>query len=108
MRFPSPEEWLGLVAEFKSSGLQQKEFCGKHNLSVSTFQYWLYRKTKRVQVESESSPRFLPVTVVASPASQTRGGRGGVLEASLRSGVLLRFTVGTDTRYLAELFAALG
>jgi hypothetical protein len=30
------------------------------------------------------------------------------LEAALRSGIILRFDVGTDTRYLAELFAALG
>jgi hypothetical protein len=31
-----------------------------------------------------------------------------VVEAVLRSGVVIRFEAGTDTRYVAELLAALG
>lgn len=42
-RRPSTEEWIALLAEYEQSGLQQKEFCAKHDLSLSAFQYWMYR-----------------------------------------------------------------
>ena len=90
--------------EFETSGLMQKEFVAKHDLSFSTFQYWLYKKRK--MTDSGSSPRFLPVEVVTVAAPEAR--QGNAVEAALRSGVVLRFPVGTDTRYLAELLAALG
>ena len=111
MRRPGPDEWRKLIAEFEESELQQKEFAAKYELSLSSFQFWLYklRRMKRSGLgsdsESNSGPRFLPVTVVASPAPKARE---GVLEAVTRGGVAVRFVVGTDTRYLAELFAALG
>ena len=109
MRYPSPEEWRDLLVEYRQSGLTQKEFAAKHEIPFSTFQYWLYVKSKKSSVSSpRNSARFLPVEVVASPASLTRAERSDVVEASLRSGVSVRFAVGTDTRYLAELLAALG
>jgi len=40
-RRPSSEEWIALLAEFEQSGLQQKEFCAKHDLSLAAFQYWI-------------------------------------------------------------------
>lgn len=110
MRRPGPDEWKQLIADFEASGLQQKEFVAKHDLSLGTFQYWLYKKSKRASVrlaESEGKLRagFLPVEVVASPAPQARAGH---LEVALPGGLLLRFPVGTDTVYLAHLLAALG
>jgi len=114
MKHPSPEQWLELVEEFRNSGLQQKEFAAKHDLHLSTLQYWMYRGSKTrsrgVQIESKSSPKFLPIEVVASPAPKLARGANGqwIVEASLPGGVTLRFLTGTDTRYLAELFAALG
>ncbi|MCC7134212.1 MAG: hypothetical protein IT352_16255 [Gemmatimonadales bacterium] len=78
-------------------------------MSIATFQFYLYkiRKERLPSRSSESSPVFLPLEVVASAAPKARLG-AGVLEAALRSGTLVRFAVGTDTRYLAELLAALG
>lgn len=98
------------MAEFEASGLQQKEFVAKHDLSLGTFQYWLYKKSKRASVrlsELEGKPKaaFLPVEVVASPAPQAREGH---LEVLLPRGLLLSFPVGTDTGYIAHLLAALG
>jgi hypothetical protein len=108
MHRPGPEEWKRLIQEYAQSGLQQKEFVAKHDLSLGTFQYWLYKRGKSdSKFDGNSSPRFLPVQVVASPASKTRGAQQ-VVEAALLSGTILRFVVGTDTQYLAELFAALG
>src|SRR3954470_16946694 len=106
MHHPSPTEWLKLIEEFRSGDLQQKEFAAKHDIYLSTFQYWLYRKAKAVRVESNSSPRFLPVPVVSSPAPKARVGSEVLVE--FRDGMKVRFEVGTDTRSLAELLAALG
>ena len=111
MRRPGKDEWIDLVKEYEESELSQKEFVAKHDVSLATFQFHLYksRKEQRLIRSSESSPAFLPVEVVASPAPKARGrAEPGLVDAMLRSGVVLRFGVGTDTRYLAELFAALG
>lgn len=105
MRFPKPEEWVGLVAEFRASGMTLKEFAAKHDLPWTTFHYWVYKKSKPSTSIPNRVQRFLPVEVVASPALKARG---EVIEVALRSGVVLRFVAGTNTRYLAELLAALG
>jgi hypothetical protein len=108
MRRPGPDEWKTLISEFPESKLTQKEFCAEKDVSVSTFQYWLYKRTKLdSKFDVNSSPAFVPVEVVASPASKTRAS-GGLIEVALRSGDTLRFTVGTDPSYVAELLAALG
>lgn len=107
MRYPKPEEWTPLISEFRASGLQQKEFCAKHDLSISTFRYFLYKDSAQTSKPTATRvQRFLPVHVVASPAQKARG--PGLLEAELRNGVVVRFAVGTDTAYVAELLAAVG
>jgi hypothetical protein len=112
MNYPKPDEWLVLIDEFRKSGLQQKEFCAKKDVSLNTFRYWLYekREEKRSERIANRVQRFLPVEVVASPAPKARVTPGGatIIEAAVQSGVVVRFVVGTDTRYLAELFAAIG
>lgn len=97
---------MRLLTEYEASGLEQKEFCAKHDVSLNTLQYWLYRKSKKSGSVSGSTTKFLPVTVVSSPAPKARVGE--VVELALRSGVVMRFVVGTDSRYVAELAAALG
>jgi len=103
MRRPRPAEWLKLIEEFRASGLPQEEFCARHDLSLSTLQFWLYQKSRRSR---RSTPTFLPVEVVASPAPHARDGE--LVEVALRSGAVVRFSTGTDTRYIAELVVALG
>src|SRR6476469_8432183 len=103
MRRPGREEWLKLISEFEGSGLTQKEFVAKHDVPLATFQFHLYKFRKGSSIRnSESSPAFLPVEVVASPASSSRArdAKADVLEAMLPGGVILRFTVGTDVRYV--------
>ena len=100
---------MQLVAEFASSGLEQKEFVAKHDVSLGTFQYYLYKKSKRASVQLASSdaksrPAFLPLEVVASPAPQARE---GLLEVRCADGLAVRFAVGTDVGYVAALLRAL-
>ena len=109
MRRPGREEWLRLVSEYERSGLQQKEFVAKHDVSLSSFQYWLYKQTRSAsKFEVNPKQRFLPVEVVGSPAPAARVTSERLVELAVRGALVLRFTVGTDTRYVAELVAALG
>jgi hypothetical protein len=49
--------------------MSQKEFVAKHDVNLSTFQYWLYKRSKlNSKFDVNSSPRFLPVEVVGLPA----------------------------------------
>lgn len=106
MRRPGPEEWRQLIAEFETSGLTQKEFAAEKDVSLSTMQYWLYKRAKLdSNFDVKARPQFLPVEVVASAAPLARP---GTIEVALRSGLTVRFAAGVDTRYLAELLAALG
>ncbi|WP_408891628.1 IS66 family insertion sequence element accessory protein TnpA [Myxococcus faecalis] len=111
MRRRTPDEWKQLVEEFEASGLTQKEFAVRHQLSPGGFRYWLYKKSRVTPVRrSETAGRrraaFLPVEVVASPASRVR--EGLLLEVALPRGLLLRFPEGTQAEYLAHLVAVLG
>jgi hypothetical protein len=97
---------MALVAEFEQSGLQQKEFCAKHDLSVSAFQYWYYRKAKKYsESAAKISESFLPFEVVGSAAPVARP--GAAIEIALGGGVLVRLPVGTEPRYVGELLRAL-
>ena len=113
MRRPNPDEWPKLVADYEASGLQQKEFAAKHDLSLGTLQYWLYKKSKKrglrpSELAAESAGAFLPLEVVASPAPQARGEDvAGFFEVAVPRGLLLRFPVGTDAAYVAHLLSAL-
>jgi len=106
MRYPTPTEWLKLVEEFRGGDLEQKEFTAKHDVPLSTFRYWLYKKAKFFQTESKPATKFLPVTVVASAAPKARQPNELVVE--LPSGAKVHLAVGTNTEYVAELVAALG
>ena len=105
-RRPSSEEWIALLAEFEQSGLQQKEFCARHDLSIAAFQYWYYRKAKKhSESAAKISESFLPFEVVGSTAPVARS--GAAIEIALAGGVLVRLPVGTEPRYVGELLRAL-
>lgn len=105
-RRPGASEWEALLVEYRQSGLSQKEFVAKHDLSLSTFQFWLYKQSKRKSVlDSNSSASFVPIEVVASAAPKARP--ASAVEIALEGGPTIRFTVGTDPKYLAVLLRAL-
>lgn len=107
MRRPGHDEWVKLIAEYETSGLSQKEFVSKHDVSFSTFQYWLYRRSKKLSVESGSATRFLPVQVVDSAAPRARrDDELAQVEIELPSGVRVRLAA-PSARYVGELVAAL-
>jgi len=100
MRRPGPDEWRRLVAEYDGSTETQEAFCEARDVSLGTFRYWKYKLAK------ERPTRFLPVEVVGSPAPVARA--GALVEVAVPGGgPVLRFEVGTDARYVAELVSAL-
>ena len=111
MRRPGPDEWLKLIEQYETSGESQKEFCADRELSFSTFQYWLYRRSKKVRAVSGSAPEFLPVEVVRSPAPEGAAMKArpgdAAIEIALPSGVQVRLSSGVSASFVGELIAAL-
>jgi transposase-like protein len=53
----SKEEKQRLVDGFAQSGMTRREYCEKHNLPVTTFDYWRHvRKSKPILVEVAVEP----------------------------------------------------
>ena len=94
-------EWLRVAEEFEASGLTQREFAGRRGLRLSTLQSWVYRRRRQVGGAVESPVRLLPVQVTAASASAS-----SLVEVLTSSGTRIRFAVGTDVEYLAQLVAA--
>ena len=97
-------EWVKLIEDFEKSGSSLDDFAAKLGVKPSTLQFWFYKLRK----QASRAPRFLPVDVVASAAPKARQAMSEQMELALASGALLRFCVGTDVRYLAQVIAALG
>ena len=86
---------MRLITEYETSGLPQKEFVARADVSFSTFQYWLYRKSKKSGLQSGSTQKFLPVELVGSPAPVARAGVDiGPVEVELPAGIRIRFESG--------------
>jgi transposase-like protein len=97
-------EWVKLVEEFEKSASSLEDFSAKLGVKPSTLQFWFYKLRK----QASRASRFLPVNVVASAAPKARQGATETVELALATGALLRFSVGTDVRYVAQIIAALG
>jgi hypothetical protein len=63
------QEMFSLIKQWQTSGINQKDFCKQHDLSMHAFYYWL-RKYK--QTNTSSNDGFLPVEIVP-PVNDTRG-----------------------------------
>lgn len=99
---------MKLVTEYETSGLQQKDFCAKHDVSLNTLQYWLYKRTRRSGSESGSPKTFHAVELVPSTALSARRERptSGVM-VELPSGVRVHLSSDVPARYVAELLSGL-
>ena len=55
----SKQEIRGIVDGFVKSGMTRREYCEKHNIAITTFDYWRRtqkRKPKLVEVAIETQP----------------------------------------------------
>jgi hypothetical protein len=58
-RMRSKQEIHGLVDGFAKSGMTRREYCGKHNIGISTLDYW--RRAHK------SKPKLVEVAIEAQP-----------------------------------------
>jgi hypothetical protein len=83
-----------LIAKYEQqSDLTQKQFCKKHDLSISTFSYWLskYRRSGQVANNQDSlAPHFDQLTVTDLASSTFSS---SVIRITYPSGVKLEIPV---------------
>jgi len=97
-------EWVRVAEEYEASGLTQREFAARRDMTLSTLQSWVYRRRRQARAPEAHPVRLLPVQVRAAP-----GVSGSEpVELLLAGGERVRFAAGTDVEYVARLVAALG
>lgn len=82
------ERMLGLVAEWRGSGMTQKEFCLEAGIKLGTFSYWVSRSR-------ESEKGFIPLT--PERTHQTKE-----VELTYPNGVKIKVASG-DVKTLSQL-----
>ena len=83
-------EMLSLIEQWQDSGKTQQIFCQEHDLSYTTFYYWLRRYRRQVE---ESS--FLPIEI--SSLSH--------IEIRYQGGIILQLPSATKLATLKQLLS---
>ena len=55
-------QWQQLCDAYKGSGLTRKQFCQKHSLVLSTFDYWRHKLKKQKAAVDGLEPIFVELT----------------------------------------------
>jgi hypothetical protein len=55
-------EWKERIADYQSSDMTIKEWCQKHNLNYSQFNYWI-RKFRVVETPIKTTTHWLPIDI---------------------------------------------
>jgi transposase-like protein len=101
------EFWVGLVQQFKGSGLTQAAFAAQQGVSDKTLSYWI----GRVKKERQKPPAFLPVRMAKAPAPlqepPAQPPRRAAVKAVLPDGLRLYFGKHASSRYVARVLCAL-
>jgi len=95
----SQEAWRRSIEAWSGSGLSQAAFCERHDLALSTFQWWRRRLAERKHNEPGG---FVEVRV----ASESRS-PGDPVRLTFPSGLRLYVPRGWDRRDLVEILRAL-
>lgn len=64
-------EMLGMLEEYRSSGLRRREFCQSRGIALTTFAYWQKRVRSKTETPVEARPRLLQVKVAAVGSAVT-------------------------------------
>jgi len=100
----SDQEWLGLLQQYESSALTQKEFCRQNKLALSTF----FAKRRSLQITDESRQGGFVRAEVIEQTTHYQVAQPELASMTLSfNNVELSVPQGTPTHYLAELISAL-
>ena len=89
-RINRQEEMLSLIEQWQESDKTQQTFCQEHDLTYTTFYYWLRRYRRQVE---ESS--FLPIEISS----------GSHIEIRYPGGVVLQLPTATRLSTLKQLLS---
>jgi predicted acetyltransferase len=89
-RINRQEEMLSLIEQWQESGKTQQTFCQEHDLTYTTFYYWLRRYRRELD---ESS--FLPVEISS----------GSYIEIRYPGGIILQLPAITRLSILKQLLS---
>jgi hypothetical protein len=112
------EYWADVVSQWRASGLTQKEFCRRRDISDRALNNWLYKSPYRERVarilaaRSQAKPdvetsRFLPVAVLGATTETGSHDACATIEVVLKSGSRIAVTPGFDAETLRRVVAAL-
>ncbi len=87
----SADEWNRIIADYKASGLTQRDFCQQRDIAYSSFTNWLIKLKKlRMDLSTESRPPPLFIDVSADkPLFQNEDNEWDV-ELAFANGTVLR------------------
>ncbi len=112
------EHWADVVSQWRASGLSQKEFCRRRDISDRGLNNWLYKSPYRERVArilaarsqdnlDAQTPRFLPVTVLSATPDADSRASCATIEVVLKSGSRIAVTPGFDAETLRRVVAVL-
>jgi lambda repressor-like predicted transcriptional regulator len=112
------EHWADVVSQWRASGLSQKEFCRRRDISDRALNNWLYKSPYRERVArilaarsqakpDAETPRFLPVTVLSATPGADSQASCATIEVVLPSGSRIAVRPGFDAETLRRVVAAL-
>jgi hypothetical protein len=84
------EEMLSLIQQWHESGKTQQAFCQEHDLTFSTFYYWLKRHRRVIDENS-----FLPVEISS----------GSYIEIRYPGGIILQMPAATRLSTVKQLLS---
>ena len=93
----SAAEWTRIIARFRRSGLTQREFCEREDVTLSALQHWLYRRSKNA-----AAANF--VEVVELDRAEVVSNRTAAIRVA---GVEVVVGIEDASRVVVELVAAL-
>ena len=91
----SASEWHALIQAFSRSGVTRSQFCTRHGLALSTFDWWRSRLRRASATRSESNPPPTPAKALFVELAQEAKPDAVVsanwdVELDLGGGVFLR------------------
>ena len=112
----SAADWVGLIEEWRGSGLSLDVFCARRGINAGTMSGWIYKRDRRCALEAArrategvavaitaSAPSFVPVRVAEVAVPPTAVG----VEVVLAEGRRVVVGPGFDPETLLRVVAVL-
>ena len=94
--------WKRQIESWQGSGMNQSNFCRKHNLKPYLFTYW-----KKRFVQSKTGTTFVPVKLQQVEQASAVPGRPKSLRLIVEKDIQIEVHPDFDPRFLREVIAAI-